>query len=363
VIWVGDALLRRIGLVDGDTGAFLGQLPGGMGIISPHRSVDGRLFFMAETHYTRTTRGARSDVVSITDAKTLAPISEIAIPPKRSEHVSWLAGSALSDDGRFLAVFNLNPATSISVVDLAEQRVAAEVEIPGCGLVYAAGPRRFFSLCADGSALVLALDERGGVASKAKTEAFFDPNTDPVIEKPVRRGEVWYFVSFAGVVHPIDVSGSLLRFEETWRLVGDAERAAEWRPGGMQPFAIHAPSGRLYALMNQHGPDAHREPGRDVWVFDVDKRERVAAFALRSPVASFVLEQAQSEPGGALDWILQGVAPNEGVERILVTQDATPVLFAGSGFPPTLAVYDAVSGTHRRDLHEVGIMAGLLQLP
>ncbi|RIL06619.1 MAG: hypothetical protein DCC71_06050 [Proteobacteria bacterium] len=360
-LWVGDILLRRAAIVDGGTGAFLGQIPGGVGIIAPLRSPDGREIYLAETHYARGTRGARTDLVSVRDAVTLQPVAEVEIPPKRGEHTSWVGGSALSDDGRFAAVANMNPATSLSIVDVAERRFAGEIDTPGCALVYAAGPRRFLSLCGDGTALVVTLDERGAEASKVRTARFFDAQADPVMDKPVRRGGEWLFVSFAGVVHPVDVSGDAVRFGETWRLVADAD--AGWRTGGMQNLALHAPSGRLYALMNQAEQGAHKAPGTEVWVFDVATRERVQRIALRGPAAAFVAEQAKIEPGGALDWLLQRALPNDGMERIAVTQDDAPLLFAASGFPSTLAVYDARSGAHLRDVREIGIALSLLQLP
>lgn len=362
-IWVSDALLRRAALIDGDTGRFLGQIPAGVGIIAPLRSHDGREIYQAETYYARGTRGERTDRISITDAVTLAPLGEILIPPKRSEHTSWVGGSALSDDGRFLAVFNLTPTTSLSIADVAERRFVGEVETPGCSLVYPAGPRRFLSLCADGTALLLALDESGGVASKTKTQRFFEPQTDPIMEKPVRRGDEWLFVSFAGLVHVVDTSGPELRFPQTWSLVDEAERAAEWRVGGPQNLALHVPSGRLYALMNQAGPDSHKHPGKVVWVFDLAQRKRVQTIDLRSPAASLVMDQTKTQPGGALDWLFQVTLPNAGMERIVVTRDPAPLLFAASSFPSTLQVYDATTGAHLRDISEVGIATSLLQLP
>jgi len=360
-MWVADTLLRRAAIVDGDDGRFLGQVPGGVGIVAPHRSPDGREIHLAETHYARSTRGARTDLVSVRDARTLAVLAEIEIPAKRSEHTSWVDGSALSDDGRFLAIYNMNVATSLSFVDLAERRFAGETEIPGCALVYAAGPRRFFALCADGAALVVTLDERGAVASKAKTERFFDPATDPVIEKGVRAGGRWRFASFEGQVHEIDVAGEALRFEPTWSLVSEADREDSWKVGGMQPLAVHAPTGRLYALMHQGGVDSHKQSGTEVWIFDTAKRERVGRFGLRSPFASFALEQTDAGPGGAIDWLLQRSLPNEGMERIAVTQDPSPQLFATAQFPPVLGIYDATSGKHLRDVREVGVATNLVQ--
>lgn len=360
-MWVADIMLRRAAIVDGDDGRFLGSVPGGTGIIAPHRAPDGRTIYLAETYYARGTRGARTDIVSFRDAQTLAVTGEVEIPGKRSEHTSWIGGSALSDDGRFLAVFNLNPATSLSIVDLAGRRFAGEIETPGCALAYAAGPRRFFSLCADGTALVVTLDDQGAVASKTKTARFFDARTDPVIEKGVRRGSEWLFASFEGQVHAIDVGGPELQFAAPWPLAGDADRAESWRIGGMQPLAVHDATGRLYALMHQGGTDSHKQSGTEVWAYDLAKHERVQRFALRNPAAAFVLEQAKETPGGAFDWLLQRTLPNEGIERIAVTPGASPQLFAATQFPPTLAVYDAATGAHLRDIHEIGLATNLVQ--
>ncbi len=362
-VWVSDILLKRAALVDADGGRFLGTLPGGVGILAPLRSLDGSEIYMAETYYARGTRGARTDLVSIADALTLQPKGEVVIPPKRAEFTSWVAGSALSDDGRFVAVFNLTPATSISIVDVSERRFVAEIETPGCSLVYPAGPRRFLSLCADGSALVLKLDEQGNEVSKTRTEHWFDPRQDPVMEKAARRGDQWFFVSYEGIVHAIDVSGATPRFLDPWPLFGDADRAESWRVGGMQPIALHAASGRLHVLVHKGGADTHKDPGTEVFVYDVDKRERVQRFPLRNPTASFVLERMKLPPGGLVDWLLQHALPNDGVERIAVTEDDAPVLLAATAFPATLSVYDARSGEFLRDVSEVGIATNYVAAP
>jgi methylamine dehydrogenase heavy chain len=362
-VWVSDILLKRAALVDADGARFLGMLPGGSGILAPLRSRDGREIYQAETYYARGTRGQRTDIVSIADAITLQPKGEVVIPPKRSEHTSWVAGSALSDDGRFVAVFNLNPGTSLSIVDVAERRFVGEIETPGCGLVYAAGPRRFLSLCADGTALVMTLDDSGRLASKLRTERWFDPQADPITEKAARRGDQWFFVSFEGFVHPIDVSGEALRFADPWPLLSDADRKESWRVGGMQQLALHGATGRLYALMHQGGANTHKDPGTEVFVYDVDKRERVQRIELRNQTASFVLDRLGMQPGGTIDWLLQRALPNEGAERIAVTQDDAPVLLAATAFPATLAVYDARSGEYLRDVSEVGIATNYVAAP
>src|SRR5262249_8583539 len=158
------------------------------------------------------------------------------------------------------------------------------------------------------------------------SEPFFDPQQDPVTEKAVRRKQEWLFVSFGGVVHPIDVSGDKPRFGESWSLFDDADRRASWRIGGAQHLAVHAPTRRLYALVHQGGPDTHKNPGTEVWVYDLATRRRVQRFAMLNPLVSFIGLQSGRTSGGALRWLLTKLLPNPGIDRILVTQDDKPLL-------------------------------------
>jgi methylamine dehydrogenase heavy chain len=345
----------------------LGMLSAGLGIVSPAFSPDRRTIYLPETYYARGSRGERTDLVTVYDARSLRPTTEIAIPPKRANYATGVASNAISDDGRFLAVFNLTPGTSLSIVDLVNQRLTADVTTPGCSLVYGAGPRRFLMLCGDGSALSVEVDDEGREQRKERSRSFFDVNVDPVMEKPARAGEQWLFVSFAGVVHPVDVSASEPRFGEPWSLVDDADRAASWRVGGAQPLTAHASSGRLYALMHQGGADSHKQPGKEVWVFDLATHARVQRIALKSPIAAFLrgpLGLSETTWTGRLGrWLLYTLLPNPGADRILVTQDEAPVLVTSTGFPSTLAVHDARTGEFLRDVPEVGVAGGVIAAP
>jgi methylamine dehydrogenase heavy chain len=360
--WLSDILLHRTALFDADRGELLGTISSGTAgvgfVIAPLFSPDHREVYLAETYYSRGVRGERTDVVTVYDARTLGPLAEVTIPPRRAEYFPGNAANALSDDGRFVAVFNLTPVTSISIVDVRARQFTAEVQTPGCSLVYAAGPRRFLMLCANGAALTVTLDEDGHEAGVERSEPFFDARTDPITEKAVRRGSEWLFVSFAGVVHPVDVSGEKPRFGETWSLTGDDP---SWRIGGPQHLAVHAASGRLYALMHQGGPDTHKDPGTEVWVFDLATRRRVQRIAVLNPLQSFVGLQAGL--GGFSRWLLGKVLPNPGVDRILVTQDAYPVLLASASLPPTVTVHDAMTGAVLREVSEPGLAGSLLFTP
>jgi methylamine dehydrogenase heavy chain len=369
--WLTDLILHRTALFDADSGDMLGSISGGTAgvgfIVAPIFSPDRKEIYIAESYYSRGVRGDRTDVVTVYDARTLQPQHEIPIPPKRAEYYPGNAANALSDDGRFLAVFNLTPMTSLSIVDVQARRFVAEVQTPGCSLVYAAGPRRFFMLCANGSALTVTLDDEGREQAVARTAQFFDANKDPLTEKAVRRGNEWLFVSFEGQVRAVDVSGPELRFAEPWSLVDDADRGASWRVGGGQHLALHAASGRLYALMHQGAPDTHKNPGTEVWVYDLAAKRRVQRIEVTNPLLSFVGQQLGLEKRGRsgrfAGWLLERMLPHPGVERIAVTQDDKPVLVAGASIPPTVTVQDATTGALVREIVEPGIAGTLFYLP
>ena len=59
-----------------------------------------------------------------------------------------------------------------------------------------------------------------------------------------------------------------------WSLLDAADRKASWRPGGMQHLSVHAASGRLYSLMHVGGECSHKDPGTEVWVYDLASRKR-----------------------------------------------------------------------------------------
>ena len=372
--WASDILLHRTTLFDAADGRLLGSISSGSAgsgfVIFPLFAPTQDEIYIAETYWSRGIRGERTDVVTVYDSRTLRPKAEIPIPAKRGEYFPGNASNALTDDGRFMAVFNITPATSLSIVDVKERRFAGEVEAPGCSLVYAAGPRRFFMLCANGSALVIDLDDRGAVANAERTETFFDPVKDPITEKAVRRDNEWIFTSYDGVIHTVNVGAAKLAFGATWPLLDDTDRAANWRIGGLQHLAVHSKNGRLYTLMHQGPRDTHKDPGTEVWMYDLEERKRLARFAVPSPLVTFIAEQAklgpiQEQPLSTrlTRSALESTLPNIGAERILVTQGDEPLLLTSSGFPPTIVVLDAETGAVQREIQEPGIGFSLFFTP
>ena len=333
-VWVHDIAgisYTKATLFDADSGRLLGSVDTGYLGMKLELSAKAARFFAAETYLSRGFRGDRTDVVTVYDAKTLKPLSEIEIPAKRMLGMPTTVHSSLLDDERFLVAYNFSPASTVSVVDLEGERFASEIEVAGCALVYSLGPRRFASLCGDGGLLELALDDAGRELRRKVYPKLFDPSVDPLMEKAVRAGATWYFVSFAGDVHPVDASGAEIVFGAKWPLASASERAAKWLPGGLQPFAVHVESGRLYALMHKGGRDTHKDPGETVWVFDLATKKRVQTIALSEPATS-----------------------------IAISADAALLYSAFLG-SPTLSVYDARGGKRLRGIEQAAAWPALLQ--
>ncbi len=337
-VWVNDLVFPHLAdgmayLIDGDSGRYLGTLSTGFSFTRVLLSRDGKLVYSPETYFSRGTRGTRTDVVTLYDAGTLNVAGEIAIPPKRSSNVPKIANAVLTDDDRFLLIYNFNPAQSVTVVDTQRRTFVREIEPPGCALVYPTGPRSFFSVCGDGSLSLVALDG-AGAARQTRTEPLFDMAGDPVTENPVRIGNIWYFVSFAGRIYPLEAGPRQAAVKPAWWLTSDAERKAGWRPGGLQQLAVNSQKSRLYAIMHRGGVETHKDPGKDVWVFDVPTRQRVQQFALKNMATS-----------------------------IQLSNDAQPLLYSIFIDGTDLDIYDAATGKLLRSVDHVGTTPTIMVTP
>ena len=337
-VWVNDFVFPHMSdgmayLIDGDSGRYLGTLSTGYGFAHLLLSRDGKIIYSPETYFSRGTRGKRTDVVTLYDPGSLKVVGEIAIPPKRSSNLPMIANQVLTDDDRFLLIYNFNPAQGVTVVDTKLRKFVREVETPGCALVYPTGPRSFFSVCGDGSLSLVELDDSGAARQK-RTQPLFNMAADPVTEKAVRIGAIWYFVSFAGRIYPLQAGPETATMGTTWWLTSDAERKAGWRPGGIQQLAVNAQKSLLYAIMHRGGVETHKDPGKDVWVFDVSTRQRVQQFALKNLASS-----------------------------IQLSSDGQPLLYSifieGTG----LDVYDAASGKFLRSVDHVGTTPTVMVTP
>ena len=231
-VWVddiafGNIIDGRAYLVDADSGRMLGMLSTGSLFLNLELPRDYSAIYAAETYYSRGTRGTRTDVITRYDPRTLEPVDEIVIPPKRQAGVPMLSYTGLTDDQRFMVVYNFTPAQSVSVADLSASKLAGEIATPGCALVYPSGPRRFSMLCADGRLLSVDLAEDGSEASRAHERALLRraegsgqregrPRREPLVLRRPSTG--WSTTSTSPAPRR--------SFAKPWSIVSAQERAA-----------------------------------------------------------------------------------------------------------------------------------------
>ena len=281
----------RAYLIDPDAGRFLGMLNLGYWTNGMQLPATGNKIVATETHFSRTTRGHRTDVVVSYDATSLQPLSEIEIPAKRVSSVKMQGTSALSDDARFLAQMNFTPAQSVSFVNLDTGTFIAEVDVPGCGNVYSGGDRAFHLLCGDGSFLTLKINQAGVVTERLRSAPLFDPFVDPITISGVRKDDKWYFVTLGGSLLELGMSEEGVNLIRTWPLISNDEKDDDWSIAGFQHLALHAPSNRLYLLTLQGPPEAFEDPGTAVWVFDLETRTKIDGFELEEMSISIAISQ------------------------------------------------------------------------
>ena len=364
-VWVGDRLVRHSILFDGDSGRALGMvdITWTLSGATPYTAQGRNELYVVEPVYTRGHRGKRHDFVTVYDGTTLAVKDEIELPTAAAEVGHGVALAAVLDDERFLVVFNQKPTASVSVADLAARRSAGEIQTAGCALVYPVGPRRFAMLCGDGTAMAVDLGDTGELDDTSKSAKFFDAATDPITEKGVRDGTIWYFASFDGDLHAVDFAADTPEVREPWPLVEEADAEDGWRVGGAQHLAFHSGSRRLYSLVHRGGPGSHKEAGVEIWVYDVDRRERVQRIEPSSLLPAFLRPLLKVEKGTFVDRMLAWILPNLGAHRIVVTQDDRPLLFVRNDDLGALGVMDAMTGEHLRDIEEIGPFGGVISVP
>ncbi|MBV8910704.1 MAG: amine dehydrogenase, partial [Gammaproteobacteria bacterium] len=113
---------QRLLLFDGDTYRRLGQIDAGFGpgfAFSP----DCATTAVATTYFSRGSRGTRTDVVELTDNRTLAVTGEIVLPSKRAQLFIPMYTLAYSADGHFLYAAYITPATSFAVLDPVQRKL------------------------------------------------------------------------------------------------------------------------------------------------------------------------------------------------------------------------------------------------
>lgn len=286
--------------------------------------------YAAELYYTRKYRGERTDVVSIYDFETLSVTAEIEIPNKIAS-LGFPQYIALLDDERHLAVFNMTPAQSVSIVDVRARSFVGEISTPGCALMMPTDDRGFLQMCGDGTLQLITLDRNGAERARSRSTVFFGIDDDPVYDKPVATADGWLLVSFEGKVFDVTVTSGKINISEPWSVLSETDAQENWRPGGGQLVAYHADLDLIFLLMHQGEVDTHEDPGAQVWVFDRGSKRRIHRIEL---------EQAGT--------------------NLHVSKGADPLLSV-TGVDRQLHVFDVHTAKLLRSISGVGTAPGLIQ--
>jgi methylamine dehydrogenase heavy chain len=316
-------------IYNADTGKFMGQLSLGAWANSVEIDKKNKLFHVAETYLSRHTRGERTDVVTSYEFETLSAKNEIKIPNKHASGLPHSSHTGMTDDARYVLVNNITPATSVSVVDLKKSNFVGEIATAGCGLVYPTGDRAFLQLCGDGAVQLISLNDDGSEKSRVRSDRFFDVEEDPVMEKAVRTDKGWVFPTFKGDLFLVSVKGESLSVEPLFNLDVNSEG---WRIGGIEAIAYHAGSDLLLTLMHQGGEDTHKDPGTEVWIYNLSSKRLMHKLKLENMATS-----------------------------ITVSQDDEPLIYTVFAATVLLDIYDLKSGAKIGSIDNIGMTPTIVQ--
>jgi len=285
----------RLNVFDGRSGKFLGMVPTAY---NGHAQLshDGSKIYTMTTYHTRMTRGERSDVVEVWDARSLKFEREVVLPVRRVQGLNYRNLFRQTTDGRFILLQNATPAVSTTVVDVPNNRFAGEITATaGCwGVIPLPNkPRSFMTVCGDGALLTIDLDDKGTMQSQSRSARMFPVDTDPVFLTHAMERDKAHFVSFHGNVYTADFSGKEVQFAPVWSLLDDKDKAANWRPGGYNIVDVHHASRRMYVLMHPDGKErTHKNPAAEIWVYDLASKKRVARLPGKDALALSVDQSA-----------------------------------------------------------------------
>jgi methylamine dehydrogenase heavy chain len=231
------------------------------------------------THHSRTWRGERVDVLEVHDTASLAFKYEVVLPTRRSQALNYRGLVRATGNGRFVLVQNATPATSVTVVDLQQRKVAGEIPTPGCYLIYPSTTHgsRFSTLCGDGKVATITLDDNGQVSDRQVSDKLFDADEDAWFQHAEQLGDRYWFLSFKGTLTELDLGGPVAVVKAKRMLAEGAGRPKGWRPGGYQSFAVDPSGLRAVVAMHDKGTEgSHKRPAKQLWTFDLASGRRVA---------------------------------------------------------------------------------------
>jgi methylamine dehydrogenase heavy chain len=319
-------------IFDGDTGKMKGMV-NMYGQDSFAFDPQGKNFYVAQTLWSKVDRGTRQDALLVYDVTSLKLVSEITIPGR------MLIGNrthnlVITADGKKALIYNMQPSSSVNVVDLEKRAFEQKIELPGCATMFTNTTKGFSALCSNGTMATVAMD--GTKPAITRSAPFFNATEDPIFDTSVidpRTGKVT-LVSYSGAITPVTL-GPVPKIGTPWSLQQAAfmrkgtytAMDVNWMPGGRQPIAVHHATGRLYVLMHMGEYWSEYQPAEEIWVLDANTHKLIARHALGDMKGKFV--------------------------NIAVSQDANPLVYASDGSGNTF-VLDAQTLEKKRSMDNSG---------
>ena len=240
--------------------------------------------YVAESFFSRGTRGDQVDVLTIYDTTSMHQTGEIILPTgKRFQVVTQPAALQLTRDEKFILVFNFTPASSVTVIDRQKRKIVNEIDVPGCMLIYPQGRRGFATLCNDGSLLSMALDRTGKPSKPVRSAVFNNIDEDPLFMKPAWIEKKLYLASYMGGIQSVDLKGKKAKIDAMWRIPSNHRDALQnAKPSGWQVIATDSEE-RIYVLMRANaGAGDHKWGGQAVYVLDPKNRSLINVLPLKT---------------------------------------------------------------------------------
>jgi methylamine dehydrogenase heavy chain len=287
-------------IFDGDTGKMKGMV-NMYGQDSFAFDPMGRNFYVAQTIWSKLDRGTRQDMLLVYDVKSLKLTSEIAIPGR------MLIGNrthnlVITADGRRALVYNMQPSSSVNVVDLDKRAFESKIELPGCATMLTNTINGFSALCSNGTMATVAMGEGKPVITRSAR--FFSATEDPIFDTSIldaKTGKAT-LMSYSGLITPVAL-GATPTIGAAWSLQQAAGMRkgtytpmdVNWMPGGRQPIAVHHASGHIYVLMHMGEYWSEYEPAQEIWVLDGNTHKLIGRHALADELKDKLVNIAVSQ--------------------------------------------------------------------
>jgi len=287
-------------IFDGDTGKMKGMV-NMYGQDSFSFDPLGKNFYVAQTIWSKLDRGTRQDNLLAYDVTTLKLVAEVPIPGR------MLIGNrthnlVITSDGKKALIYNMQPSSSVNVVDLEKKAFEQKIELPGCATMFTNTSNGFSALCSNGTLSTVTM--AGGKPSITRSARFFNATEDPIFDTSIidpKTGKAT-MLSYSGVVTPITL-GATPQIGEGWSLQQAAfmrkgtytPMDVNWMPGGRQPIAVHHATGRIYVLMHMGEYWSEYEPALEVWILDGNTHKLIGRRALSDELKGKLINIAVSQ--------------------------------------------------------------------